>query len=431
VNGISSRTRIVKQVEFDLYIPGRIRGTPVDGHFHVCADVIDNLGPKPLLGMGFMIENGVKIDITRKRGNFRSVFDMTVDIEVMQRKAPILRKVKAAMTVEVRPGAEALIPVTYLDLPKPTKGDHSEVETYHLMASHPWCMDSLVTAQTQKAVILYNSGAKPIRINQGEKIGHIVPYVGDEEFVPASWPRIRESWEGDPDDLDEEHWAMLVHQGPQAEELPTNEAADKPPDKPEYYTPSYGIEKVDDLPAIKASAGVSICNKDPEFAEQVKALLDRYDVFRDRGIVPMAEDQKLRIPLVDGWQNQLRPARSYPLGREDKEFLDIEHNKLHAQGKMDFLDEPTPIACPVFIVWRVVNGKKKGRVVVDLRPVNAVAVPDVYPLPDQDDIIGDLTGKKWLTVFDARGFFHQLPIANEHRNRMVVISPEAWRDPTS
>lgn len=86
------------------------------------------------------------------------------------------------------------------------------------------------------------------------------------------------------------------------------------------------------------------------------------------------------------------------------------------------MDQPTPIASPAFVVWRVVNGVKKPRVVIGLRPLNSITVPDAYPLPDQSDIMAATRGKKYYSIFDARGFFHQLPIYAAHRNWMVVIS---------
>jgi hypothetical protein len=75
------------------------------------------------------------------------------------------------------------------------------------------------------------------------------------------------------------------------------------------------------------------------------------------------------------------------------------------QGRMGFQDDPTAIACPVFVVWRTVNGKEKGRVVTDLRPLNKIISPDIYPLPDQDDIIANLAGKKVFSSIDASKFF--------------------------
>ncbi len=48
---------------------------------------------------------------------------------------------------------------------------------------------------------------------------------------------------------------------------------------------------------------------------------------------------------------------------------------------MTWAMKATLFAYPVFVVWRVVKGKPKGRVVIDLRPLNRVTVPDNYPLP--------------------------------------------------
>lgn len=45
-------------------------------------------------------------------------------------------------------------------------------------------------------------------------------------------------------------------------------------------------------------------------------------------MVPMPEEMKMRIDLVDGWQNQRKTIRPYPLGREDRKVLDKVHDKL-------------------------------------------------------------------------------------------------------
>jgi len=45
------------------------------------------------------------------------------------------------------------------------------------------------------------------------------------------------------------------------------------------------------------------------------------------------------------------------------------------------MDEVIPITFPVFIVWRIVKGIKKGRIVVDLRSFNKITIPDNYSLP--------------------------------------------------
>ena len=72
---------------------------------------------------------------------------------------------------------------------------------------------------------------------------------------------------------------------------------------------------------------------------------------------------------------------------------------------MEYATEPTPFTAPLFVVWRVVDGKRKGRVVVDLRALNKVVVLDNYPLPRQDEVIRSLRGTTHITVIDALSFF--------------------------
>jgi len=39
---------------------------------------------------------------------------------------------------------------------------------------------------------------------------------------------------------------------------------------------------------------------------------------------------------------------------------------MHKSGKLSWTTKPTPYGFPVFVVWRTVNGEKKGRVVTDI-----------------------------------------------------------------
>jgi Reverse transcriptase (RNA-dependent DNA polymerase) len=83
----------------------------------------------------------------------------------------------------------------------------------------------------------------------------------------------------------------------------------------------------------------------------------------------------------------------------------------------------SPSGYPVFVAWRTVyeDGKpdRKGRVVVDIRDLNKISVPDIYPTPIQSDI---LAGKKYITVVDAMPFFYQWRVHPEDRNRLTVVS---------
>ena len=69
--------------------------------------------------------------------------------------------------------------------------------------------------------------------------------------------------------------------------------------------------------------------------------------------------------------------------------------------------EPCPVASPVFFV-----GKKDGgaRVVTDYRAINAITIPDNYPIPIMHDLPDRLAGSKYFFTLDMRSGYHNLRI---------------------
>jgi hypothetical protein len=67
----------------------------------------------------------------------------------------------------------------------------------------------------------------------------------------------------------------------------------------------------------------------------------------------------------------------------------------------------TPFSYPVFVVFKIgYNRKRYSRVVVNLRSLNQIALPDIYPIPLQSNIIGAVYGSKFITVLDYASFFY-------------------------
>ena len=83
---------------------------------------------------------------------------------------------------------------------------------------------------------------------------------------------------------------------------------------------------------------------------------------------------------------------------------------------------PTSHGFPVFVVWRTVNGVRKGRVVVDIRGLNKITKPDAYPMPLQSDIASAVQGCKFISVMDCTRFFHQWPLQEVDRHKLIVVS---------
>jgi len=119
---------------------------------------------------------------------------------------------------------------------------------------------------------------------------------------------------------------------------------------------------------------------DSNEVQQLGILVSEFqDVFTDSGdpvIIP--KEDWLSIPLVPNWEkvDTKLTHRVYPMGPKDRELIDKVHDKLHEQSRMEWCREPSLFGFPVFVVWKNVEGKRKGRVVVDIRGLNKVALTD-------------------------------------------------------
>ena len=61
------------------------------------------------------------------------------------------------------------------------------------------------------------------------------------------------------------------------------------------------------------------------------------------------------------------------------------------------------------------NGK--FRLCVDYRPLNAITVADVYPLPRIDEMIDNAGGSRWFSKMDLHAGFHQIRVHEAHVER--------------
>ncbi|KAK3880561.1 hypothetical protein Pcinc_014957 [Petrolisthes cinctipes] len=115
-----------------------------------------------------------------------------------------------------------------------------------------------------------------------------------------------------------------------------------------------------------------------------------------------------------------RPIRQTPyrLGPEKREFLQEEVKRLQKQG----LIRPSlnPWSSPVVLV------PKPGgtyRMCVDYRRVNAVTVPDSYPLPHMDDIIDDLGSARFISKLDLLQGYYQVPLTERAQPISAFATP--------
>ncbi|KAL1923263.1 uncharacterized protein VTP21DRAFT_9639 [Calcarisporiella thermophila] len=98
----------------------------------------------------------------------------------------------------------------------------------------------------------------------------------------------------------------------------------------------------------------------------------------------------------------------YRVSPREREAIEKEVQELMAQGIVE--ESNSPWAAPVILVPKTDGGI---RFCIDFRCLNAVTVADRYPLPRIGDLLSHLSGKSWLTSFDANKGFHQIPLSSE------------------
>lgn len=97
--------------------------------------------------------------------------------------------------------------------------------------------------------------------------------------------------------------------------------------------------------------------------------------------------------------------RPYRLSHMEQEIVNTKVRELLNAGIIK--ESESSYASPVILVK-----KKNGdsRLCVDYRALNAVTIKDRYPLPNIEDHISKLTGKKYFTCLDMSQSYHQLKI---------------------
>ena len=89
-------------------------------------------------------------------------------------------------------------------------------------------------------------------------------------------------------------------------------------------------------------------------------------------------------------------------------------------------DYTSPYNSPVFIIPKKSDkfGNKKWRIVVDFRALNEKTIGDAYPLPNIAEILDQLGGAKYFSVFDLASGFHQIPLDPEDKVKTAFTTPE-------
>ena len=361
-----------------------LSGTHPDGSNAVAvitreAHVVDDLNARMLIGMDILGPEAVVLDIPQRLAIIHSCQKVSVPLTITPRSP---RRIDVAVSAKDRTivprNTVMRVAIEKAHLPddrdmilQPSPGASVEVHTSmvdcHLLHIH-----------------VHNRSSTDTVIEKHSKLGRITEYDGDGCF--------RTTIEPSPP---QENVSPIA-------QMPTTTETTLP------------------------SGAVVFGESSSEGVRRLKTVADSFPtLWKDRGnIAKVPKGQEMTIPLIENWRDKYNPnaTRVYPLGIKDREIVDVEFDKLHRQDRMAWSTQPTPFSFPCFVVWRTIGDVRKGRVVVDIRALNKITVPDIYPMPLQSDVIAAVRGSKFITTVDCGSFFYQWRVQHDHQHRLAVMS---------
>lgn len=156
--------------------------------------------------------------------------------------------------------------------------------------------------------------------------------------------------------------------------------------------------------------------------ESILNLVDKYsDIFVLPGeYLPETQLTAHKIETTDEIPIQ---TKQYRLPPGDKDIIlsqvdEMLKNKIIAHSK-------SPYNHPVRVVPKKMDasGKKKHRIVVDLRKLNEKTPQDNYPIPNITDIFDQLGRARYFSAFDLASGFHQIGLDKESRHKTAFSTP--------
>ncbi|QIX00238.1 hypothetical protein AMS68_005755 [Peltaster fructicola] len=381
VRGVGGATsRVLGAMTLSLYFQNNLTS-------HCFAHVVENLRPNLLLGTDWLVTTSATLD-------FRSCqlalpqgdVSMFVDKPFGSRAQSDI-PVRARTRTVLQPNKITAIPIV----------TGPDVQGLHLFTpTHQHLLHQILNTENN-TIYAVNESNLTTEIPQGFPLGHLSTSFDGLTATEAY------SWQDAKADNISPSWSYNT------EPVVYQDTSNNPEGLPTRTGPFGATIYGDDDTALRISELVALFQ----------------DLFTDDGkIATIPEQEWMTVPLAGEWNtaDAKLAHKVYPMGPKDRELLDATHDKLHRQGRMEWTKTPTPFGFPVFVVWRLVDGVRKGRVVVDVRGLNKITIPDSYPLPLQTDITSAVAGCSYLSTVDCTKFFHQLPVAKEDRHKFTVVT---------
>ena len=419
-----------------VLVPMYLPAVKQDGTRVLCRIVreihlVDNLKAHMLIGNDIVGPEKIVLDVNQSKA-FIGSCDATADITCRQRGQQYTRAIHARKTLTIPPRSECLIPVAKLS-DVPTERDflfEPIAQTNITLYAH------LVDAKVH-GVIAKNETDRHVRISKKQRLGTLCELDYENAFFaehsspsPPKEPPLKQpkgtlrkpspsstSWI--------KKAATIATAAAFSISATMNNLLPNHDMKPSAAMPL----SQQDVPNLLAKEtrlpnGVMVYGDKHATSSLANLVSEFPSVWKDEGFVKVPQDDWMKITLRDDWQTKLQPkVKIYPLGQRDRDVVDKTFDEMHRQGRLEYTTQATPFSYPVFVVWKTLpDGSRKGRAVIDIRGLNDLIVPDVYPVPLQAEVIARLLGCTHIAVMDAMSFFYQWRTHPDFRYMLTVIS---------
>ena len=174
------------------------------------------------------------------------------------------------------------------------------------------------------------------------------------------------------------------------------------------------LQQIDDK--IQAESDDSGLVTQADQALMLKTLSKYTHLFDDRHMGEARQQGQVVHHTINTGDAAPRRAHAYRQSPAMEEIVKTEIDKQLQAGVV--VHSNSPWASPIVMV------KKKGgtwRMCVDYRALNAITVPDVYPLPAIDQLLYNMKDAKIFTTMDLTSAYNQIAIAPEDRCKTAFI----------
>ena len=423
IRGIGSQIHLSDEfIVLTFYLRGKLNGQQAAAAITRELHVVDELKANMLIGNDIITPEGMCLDFSKQQLLIGSCQNIRVPFSTVARQDPhVKRTIRARAGTVLAPNSVTRVPVTYHGQIPDDRDFLFEPQLANVNLGDAGGVFAHVVDSNFSFVQVHNTSTLPVTLPRRVRLGSVVEYNQDGcyhvDVHPVSASTGWRSWKSK--GLKVAKAAIMAALLTKASLPP---AVPKDPSEVPSVSSSSVSSSVDPNLERVLPSGITVYGA-PDTADALTQVLEQYeDVFTDSGTtVDIPESDWMPINLKPGADP--KPARVYPLSQKDRDVVDDTFNKMHEQGKMSFVTQPTRFSYPVFVVWRTLSdGTRKGRVVVDIRGLNQITESDSYPLPLQSDIIASLAGYRYITVVDAVGWFHQFRVKPSDRDKFTVVS---------